>query len=166
MNEHLRKEIINHIFNCFGLLLEEGTGGKATSDDFLLEQKLVFEVENDKKFENNIWSGETNIEESRVQFIIADLSEDWAEYALLLQMDSLPPYAARISLDPEDAGAIFIGMDERWIEASSLIQAKILVAVESLMEIHISWGKNADPAGIHKTLINFLKFESEDDNAT
>jgi hypothetical protein len=166
MNEPLKKEIINHIFNKFGLL----TSGEAPastrkkdelfSNKFLSEHKISFEVEG-KEYSNNVWSGETDIDGSRVQFIIGDLTEDVPEYSLLLQLDAFPPYAARISLDPEDTGSLYFKIDERWIEASTLFQAKILVAVESLMDLYVTWDKNSNIESIHKDLIEFLKSESD-----
>jgi hypothetical protein len=167
MNESLKQEIINHIFNKFGLLtredVESGKREGPVSSQFLLDQKLTFEVDGEK-YDNSIWSGETKVDDgSRVQFIIADLTEEVPEYSLLLQLDSFPPYAARISLDPEDSGSLFFGIDGKWHEASTLFQAKILVAVESLMELYVTWSKNTDGEAIYKSLIDFLKFESESD---
>lgn len=167
MNETLKKEIINHIFNKFGLLNREESNilkfrEGPLSKKFLLDQKLTFEIENNK-YSNSIWSGETDVEGARVQFIIGDLTEEVPEYSLLLQLDSFPPYAARISLDPEDAGSLFFRAEGQWVEASTLFQAKILVAVESLMELFVTWKKNEDIAGIHANLIDFLKFESDND---
>lgn len=167
MNEALKKEIINHIFNKFGLLgREEGASLKAKdgplSNKFLSEHKISFEVEG-KEYSNNVWSGEADIDGSRVQFIVGDLTEEVPEYSLLLQLDTFPPYAARISLDPEDSGSLFFKIDERWIEASTLFQAKILVAVESLMDLYVTWDKNSNIESIHKDLIAFLKSESDSD---
>lgn len=167
MNETLKKEIINHIFNKFGLLTrEEVTSLRKKegplSNKFLSDQKISFEVEG-KEYSNNVWSGEADIDGSRVQFIIGDLTEEVPEYSLLLQLDTFPPYAARISLDPEDSGSLFFKIEERWIEASTLFQAKILVAVESLMDIYVTWDKNSNIENIHKDLIDFLKSESDND---
>ncbi len=167
MNESLKREIISHVFNKFGLLTREEVTSLRSKDGplsnkFLSDQKITFEVE-EKKYSNNIWSGESDIDEARVQFIIADLTEEVPEYSLLLQLDNFPPYAARISLDPDDAGSLFFKIEERWIEASTLFQAKILVAVESLMDLCITWEKNSDIESIHKDLIDFLKFESDND---
>lgn len=156
MNNLLKKTIIHHIFNRFDLFTS-----KSISENLLLDQKLMFETD-EKQYVNDIWSGETTIDNSRVQFIVAELTEEIPEYALLLQLDSFPPYALRISLDNDDSGSISFKADGVWIEASSLIQARILVAVESLIEeIHTTWIKNNNVLTIHKELINFLKFESD-----
>lgn len=167
MNLSLKKEIIHHIFNRFNLLTKEDVHKLhsdigPTSKKFLLDQKLIFEID-DKKYTNNIWSGEAEVEGSRVQFAIADLTEDLPEYILILQLDIYPPNVIRISLDPEDAGAIFSKIEDQWVEAPVMFQAKILIAVEQLMEMFISWNKNVNSEEIYKSLIDFLKFEGENE---
>lgn len=158
MSIQLKKQLILHILNKFGVFIS--ARDSLLSDTYLLDKKLTFDTE-DKTYSNNLWSGETEIEGSKVQFMIADLTEDLPEFAVILQLDTSTPYIMRISTDDEDSGSIYFRAEEHWIPASTIFQAKVLVAIESLFEASVIWVPNKNYESIHKTLISFLKFESE-----
>jgi hypothetical protein len=160
-NAILKREIILQIFYTFGLYLTKPTLPSPfehlRSAQYLLDKKLIFNTDKGK-YSNNLWSASTKIENSLVKILIAELSEDQIEYALLIQLDALPPYILRLSTNQDDSGDLFFRFEDKWINAHTLFQAKLLVAVESLNEVLVVWDKLKDPSLLHQILIEYLKF--------
>jgi len=169
MNLTLKHEIINHIFKTVGIFLDKemmriSMLEPLNSDKFLLDKKLAFEAfEGGKRKENNLWAGTAKLEDSDIKIIIADITEDIPEFTLILQMDMFLPCAIRLSKDPEDLGSMHINIaDNRWIEATTTLQAKMLVGFESLTEIYLQWEKLDNYTDMYKSMVGFLNFYEQD----
>lgn len=170
MNNILKKEIISHIFKCVGIFnnenLQTNMFEKINKDKFLLDKKIAFEEENGKQKLNNLWAATAKIENSNIKIIIADITEDISEFSLILQMDTFFPCAMRLSQDKEDFGAMYVNIqDNKWINATTAIQAKMLVGFESLFEIFLQWQKPNDYMDMYKIIIDFLNYLEQEDNA-
>lgn len=171
MNLVLRKEIILHIFRTFGVFADPAISQlsmveKLNINKFLIDKKIAFETEDKKQIKNDLWAAKTKIEESEIKIIIADITEDIPEFALILQMDNFMPCAMRLSLEEGDFGSMYINIeDNKWIDASTVIQAKMLVGAESLLGLYIQWEKLDKYMDIYKTLIGFLNFYEQDEYA-
>lgn len=167
MNNSLKKEIILHIFKSIGLFNSDIIGfmEKLNNDKFLLNKKLAFETEDKKQVDNNIWAASAKIENSDIKIIIADITEDIREFTLILQMDNFVPCAMRISEEQDDFGSIFLNVeDNKWVSASTLLQAKSLVGFESLSGIYLQWSKLEKYMDMYKLLVGFLNFYELDEN--
>lgn len=164
MTTTLKREIIRRIFNKFGVFIPPNQPFDLVENlldkKFLLDQKLKFETETGE-FNNPIWLGHTKVENGSVKVIIASLTEEVPEFVAIIQLDAFPPYALRISLDDEDAGAIHLMIESRWIDLSILLQAKLLVAIEGLSEIMTNWEPYKDHKHMYQILINYLKFDND-----
>lgn len=167
MNLKLRHEIVLHIFKTLGVFSEDGLHGmmeKLTSDKFLLDKKIAFESEEDKKkIENNIYAFAGKIENSEIKMLLADITEDIPEFALIVQMDNMMSSAMTLSTD-EESGSFYINFeDNKWAEAPLAVQAQLLIGFENLTGINIQWNKIDNYMDMYKTLVGFLNFyESED----
>lgn len=176
MNDVLKKEIIKHIFYKFAIFASPNMTLK--SSDFLTDKKISFEIDG-KQYQNSVWAGESEINSAKLQYVLADLTEESAkEYCLLLKLDGGPSHIIRWSLDEEDDGSFYIriqnidnetggpivdnGSESFWIRASTLNQAGLLVAVESLFGLMVSWKKSDNYIYLYNEIIDFLKFESEE----
>ena len=163
MNLVLQKEILKHIFKKFGIFIREneiqlGFIDNLLSEKFLIDKKFEFEV-GEEKFSNNIWAASTTTGSLKMKILIADIREDIDEYTIIFQMDNLPAYASRLSIDETDSGSVFINAKENnWVEAPLSIQSKFLYGIEGLAGLPLQWNKLDDYKDIHKLLIQFLNF--------
>lgn len=164
MNLKLRKEIILNIFNVFGLFRNKTNFSASTliepliEEKFLLNKKLGFEIEDGTKRENSIFAAMTKIENNVIKVMIADIIDDIPEYAVIMQMDTFPSIAMRLSLDDEDFGTIAFLVDDHWIEIGTSAQARILMGVENLSEIFCVWEKMTSYDDMYKVLVNFVNY--------
>lgn len=163
MNQQLKKEIIKHFFNSVGVFSDEkirnGLIDNLLSDKFLVDKKLAFETEDNKKYQNRIWSIASKIDNSVIKILIADTHDTIPEYTIMFQMDTLPPYALRLSIAEDDLGSMYFNPeDNKWIDANTSVQARFLSGVESLNEIFVEWKKFDEYKDLYKSLIGFLNF--------
>lgn|SRR5271166_1574520 len=167
MNLPLKREIILHIFKTIGLFADEtntkiGFTESLVQDKFLIDKKIVFETDDQSKFENNIWSASAKVGESVIKIMIADIAQDTPEFAAIIQMNEYLPHALRLSDDKEDFGSISLNVkDATWIDVGTPIQAKLLAGTESLTEYFVEWKKTEDYSDIYKKMVMFLNFEEE-----
>lgn len=168
MNITLRKEIISHIFHSLGIFDDPKNRfniiEKLNSDKFLIDKKIAFETEDKKQIKNNLWAARTKIDNSEIKVMIADISEDIPECALIIQMDSFMPQAIRLSLDEDDYGDMFVCIqDNKWVNTSTIMQAKMLIGFESLIEMFAQWEKIDKYMDLYKILVGFLNFSENID---
>ena len=162
MNNTLKREIILHIFKTFGVFSKtEGFLESLVDAKFLLDKKFVFETEDKKKYQNDIWACVAKQGKVVIKIIIADISEDIKEYGLILQIDDLAPYALRLSEDLDDFGTMFVYYSDHWVDCDTSIQAKTLTGVESLKQLFLSWNKDTNYKQLYEHLINFLNYHEE-----
>jgi hypothetical protein len=168
MNNILKREIISHIYKVIGIYADENILKTSmlepiVGDKFLLNKKIAFETEDKKQKQNNLWAATSRIESSYIKIMAADITEDISEFTIILQMDNFIPCAIRFSLDNEDTGSMFINVENNnWVEASTLMQAKMLVGIESLSEIYLQWERLDDYSSMYKLLVGFLNFYEQD----
>lgn len=165
MNSKLRKEIARHIFDRFGLLMEHkgmnnfGSLSGIIRNEFVLDERLVF-VDGDRKQEGKVWGVSCEIGKTVVQVLVADTKDDIGEFSILVQANTLPTYAIRLSEDTEDNGMISVYLEHggktHWITANTIVQAKCLIGIESLSDQLIDWKKLVDHKDMFRLLIDFV----------
>lgn len=158
MNLILQKEIILQLFNRFGTF--DKNNSKFICEKYLLDNKLSFEIENNN-YSNNIWAFTSEIDGSRIQIIIGDLSEKIPEYCMIIKMADYPPYGLRISSDNEDYGSVHFKVEQYWVGANILFQSRLLVAIETLFDMFLTWDKNNNYKDIYGVLMEYIKFEND-----
>lgn len=167
MNRILENEIAKHILYSFGVnplnklksqskLLEN-----LLSNKFILEKKMAFEDDNGNKIEKNMWSSQADIEGSKIKILIADISQDIPEYIAAVKFDNSPLICIKFLYDVNDEFGIIVHnpLDNKWLEADTFSQAKILSGIEQLCGLFLTWSKNNDYVLLFKGLIGFLNFE-------
>lgn len=159
INKILQKEIISHIVKLFGVFNEYKINivENLIDNKFLLEKKLAFELDDGTKYQSQIWSACMKVENSQLNVMIADIKDNIAEFALIIQMDTFPAYALRLSGDTEDFGDICVNIDDnKWIDVNTAMQAKFLSGIEGLTEILVEWKKTNNYEDLYKLLVGFL----------
>jgi len=164
MNSKLQREIISHIFSVFGLFPQQQSKllQLITDQQFLLNKQLAFETEEGKHYTRPIHAMASKIDSSEIKVLVADTTDEnsIAEYTMLIRIDDSFPFVLRLSEDQEDSGSLlFYVEDNKWIAAGTLMQAKILVGVESLTELLLNWKKLEDYNEMYKSLVGFLNWE-------
>jgi hypothetical protein len=160
MNDNLQKEIVKHIFNQLGILeceMRISLVEKMTDEKFLVDKKMAFEA-NNTQYKNNVWAAEGKLAANTVKILVADIKEDIDEYAMIFQMDSLPVYALRYSLDEDDKGSIYFCNEGRWIASDVAIQSKFLYGIEAMASTLFIWNKLGNYMELYKYLITFLNY--------
>jgi hypothetical protein len=161
MNISLKKEIIKHIFNNFGLFKTPETKFALTNtlrdDSFLLDKRIIFLGEEDKKIQNKCWAVISELGKSKMKVLIADITDDIEEFAIIMKMDNFPIYALRLSSDSSDAGHLMIKTDKKWIDTSTAIQARCLFGIEGIADTYLEWKKLIDYQELYDALIGFIK---------
>ena len=94
--------------------------------------------------------------------MLANITDDCEEYALILQMDSLPPYVLRVSDDHHDFASFVVLVDGKWISAPMLVQAKVLTAAETIFQSVIAWSRASETDSLYRILLSFLEWENAD----
>lgn len=164
MNLTLKREIIKNILCIVGVLREKNYMGNSllmpiNNDECLIDKKLAFETEGGEKKKGSVWAAKAGVEKNEIKLMLADISVDAEEYALLVQMDAFSACAVRLSLDEDDYGSMFFRVEEKWIDTSTSHQARILTGMENLTEIFVTWEKMENYTDMYKLLIDFLNFE-------
>jgi hypothetical protein len=169
MNNTLKKEIITHILKTIGVIADQQTFQlsmmeKLNSNKFLLDKKLAFENEDGKSTNGNLYAATAKVENSNVNIMIADITDEIKEVALIISMDTMSACAIRISADEDDFGSMFMNIEgEHWIAAPTIQQAKTLICFESLPQLFLQWEKLEDYGSIYKSMVGFLNFYEEQD---
>lgn len=166
MNNTLKKEIIHHIFEITGLLKNSKNIrflDNFLSDKFLTDKKIAFQTDDEKQFSSNIWAAHATVEQSVIKLMIANLSDAVAEeYALLIQMDNLPPYCLQLCQDNEDNGSFYFCVDkDSWIVANTLMQANVLAGIESIADLLVKWTPAAKYEDEYQYILSFLNFNRQ-----
>lgn len=158
----LQRAIIAHIIGVFGVAnphkfsLTEDLLDKR----FMLDKSIAFENEDGEKYSGKLWFGTAKIENSFVNVMIADITEDITEFAVLIQMDTFNPYALRLSVDEDDTGEICLNVgDNNWVDIGIGAQAKFLSGIEGLNDVFLEWKRPTEYEGMYKSLVGFLNRE-------
>lgn len=172
MNGSLRREIILHIFDLFGInILEREVAGTVVfSDDTIIDKTLSFE-ENGNSYEGTVWAAQMELAPGHIRCIVSDTSigdaVEWTssqlsvqtnEFVLAFQMEGSAIYALRLSANPNDLGIFNHQVsDGVWIPASTYLQAMVLAGFEQMTSLPFVWVRCEAYTEIYNGLINFLQ---------
>jgi len=168
MNKRLLEEIIKHILSSFLVIpsnfIDVENSKALMSSEYLLKNKLSFQLEDGKTVSNEVWGCQISSEENEVKILLADCSDDYNEYALLVRIKDSPAYAAYIVLDDNiDSEALiaFTIDGTSWLECNTYFQAMFLAGMEQMKQGGLSWKKCKYYNDDFKLLISFILFQNE-----
>lgn len=169
MQNKLTNEILFHIYSNIGLVVP--TKISLQSNEYLLPQSL--ELEGGGKL--NLWGSEVSINSSKLELLLAELTEDdrEKEYVLVVKLEDCPAYGCYLLLESTVVdknvprhGKIFFSLEKtHWLPTSIYLQASFLAGMEQLKEVPSFWDKlNSETSLVSemKSLITAL-FELEDE---
>lgn len=175
MNKKLTEQIVYHIFSNLGILPSTFInldGTKSLIDkQFLLPEKLKFEIENEEIIQKNIYGCQISITDSKeFKMLLADCTQEknLPEYALLVQLKDSPTFALYLVFNqlvddpPETEAMIAVSPDfKHWMPCSPYLQATFLAGMEQLRDLGFGWNKCLDYQDQYQQLLSFIKFHSK-----
>ena len=168
MNRYLLEEIIKHVLSSFLVIpssfVDVENSKSLMSKEYLLKNKLSFQLEDGKTSSNKVWGCQISSEDNEVKVLLADCSDDCNEYALLVRVKNSPAYAAYLVLDDDidsEALVAFTMDGSSWLECNTYFQAMFLAGMEQMKQGGLSWKKCENYDSDFKLLISFIQFHSE-----
>lgn len=166
MNKMLTSQIVRHIFSNFMIIPSDFVDVKKTkslmSNDFLLSEKLIFELEDGEILKNKVWGCQIPIEHQEVRILLGDCSQEKniSEYCLLIQLKNSPTYGLYLahgdSLEEVLIACTLNGKD--WITCNTFLQATFLAATEQIKDFAFTWDKCSKYQEQYKILLEFIKY--------
>lgn len=146
--------IISYLFECFGIPKNAGRYS-IMETDYRLKKELAVEMEDGEVIQRPLWGVVGQVGNSQVKILVTDLTiaKD-REFILIFQLDDLTVYALRM----EDNAKAYMLHDDKWIELSNLLLAKLLVGVEQLNELLVNWQTFTNYQDHYKYLVSFLNY--------
>lgn len=168
MNRRLLEEIIKHVLSNFLIIpssfIDIENSKSLMSPEYLLKDKLSFQLEDGNTASNKVWGCQISSEENEVRILLADCSNDYNEYALLVRVKKSPAYAAYIVIDDDidsEALVAFTMDGFSWLECNAYFQAMFLAGMEQMKQSGLSWKKCKNYDDDFKLLTSFIQFHSE-----
>lgn len=163
MNNALTEQIIKHLFTNLGIINKSQNVKSLIVKEYLLQDKLVFEFDDNTIINSNIWGCEINIKEKKkLKILISDLSLDasFAEYCVIFHLDDCPTYGIVLMESPNQSFtsiACTINGTE-WHECNLYLQATFLAGMEKLRD-HSFFYKKIDNYQLEYChLLSFIKY--------
>lgn len=141
-NKFLTKEIIRHIFSCFGLGSQITQPVGLIAEELILKKTINICYDNDEIKKHHIYAGEISFQESKFRALVIDLTLDveYPEYCLLFRLDSFPLHGLRMSYDEDDWGVFRIFNDKQiWVDAPIAVQSMALNGIERINSYGFLW---------------------------
>lgn len=167
MNYILTEHIIRHILSQFGINPNKSIDMKKTKSlldkEFLLSDKLSFQGEDDKTFQNNIWGCQLSSGQHDVKVLLGDCSQDKEtfEYCLIIQLKDAPTYGLYLVYDEVSEPLIAVSANEvGWLPCSTFLQATFLAGMEQIKEAFLTWGKCIDYKSSHDLMLLLIKYHN------
>jgi len=152
MNKLLLEQIVLNVFaNLLAIPSDfvDQSGTSIKSKEFLLKEKLSFDVDGETVF-GNIWGCQISTGEQELKILLGDCSQDnnLPEYCLVVQLKDAPAYGAYLvynnSGDVMGMGDALIACalnENDWLICNTYLQATFLAGMEQIKEIGLSWNK-------------------------
>lgn len=166
MNHNLQKEIIRHTLDILNVFPSKDIFRTTLMENlldkkYIIDKQLIFDDNN----KSNIWAATSKIDNLSFKIMIADISEGTPEFVVISQTDNNAPCGIRLALDELDNGTMMFSVDkDKWLSATILQQAKVLIGFERLASIYVQWTKLNEYEELHKYLLGFLKFVESNEN--
>ena len=159
MSDILTREIIRRIMLNVGVAPPPvfGTGG-ITTPELKLDDTLSGVYSDGQKFEFPLWAGTLDLEKSKVRVIVADITDEVPEYAMLVQLDTMPIHGLRHIFDEEDNGILLISGAQGWVTTGMYLKARALSGMELIASYGLPWTRCNDSKNLVSVLSTLIYF--------
>lgn len=172
MNPQLTEQIAYHVFANLGILPASFVNQEQTKSvadlQFLLPEKLTFQVEGGKDLQKNIYGCQIAITDTKdFKMLIADCTQekDVPEYGVVLRLKDAPTFGVylifnKLVEDPPEAEALIAVCTDKknWMPCTTYLQATFLAGMEQLRDLGFGWKKAAVYRDLYDQLLSFIKF--------
>jgi hypothetical protein len=163
MNTILTQEIIKHIF--FNLGITNNNNVSLKNNNYLLNEKLSFIIDNGKIVNNNIWGCQFDINQQTLKILLGDSSlyKKELEYCAIIHLSGSPTYGLYLSLNNEfdDAMIAYSLNGNEWLQCNTYLQATFLAAMEQIKDVFITQQPLLNFKEEYQSMLNFVKYHSE-----
>jgi hypothetical protein len=168
MNNILLEQIIRHILANLLVIPSNFISPDSKSildNEYLLDDKLSFILENDKVISHKVWGCQFSANEREIKLIATNCSEDSEkEWALLVQLKDAPAYGIYlIDNNSEDCEPMIACSVEKigWLKCNTYLQATFLAGMEQLKEIQFKWHKCVNYKEHLELLKSFIQYHDQ-----
>lgn len=166
MNKELTAQIIKHIFSNLGIIgnkLNTNYSKSLNSKEFLLNDKIKFELSDGTILNNKVWGCQYTSNNQNLKILLGDCSQDSSDfsYCLIVQLDNSPSYGMILNLDPavENDPLIAYSINNKdWIVCNTYLQATFLAGMEQLKELGLSWNICHSYNEQYQMMLSFIKY--------
>lgn len=166
MNLQLREEIVKHVFANLGIISSEFVRSNTKSildKEFLLNEKLLFENQEEQEISNKIWGCQLSAESQELKILIGNCSQydNIPEFAVIVQLKDAPAYGLYLVCNSKVNSESLIGCtlnSKDWMECGTYLQATFLSGMEQIRDIGLSWHKCTNYSSQIELLKSFIKF--------
>ena len=166
MNKALTRQLAEHIFHIMGIKKIQKNNHSTflqhiKNDQFLINKKIAFELEDGTVKNNSIWSCSTEIQKEKMQLLLCDVSDDApnSDFVLIFQFEKMPTHCVSISFDDQLNAGFFCLSDKKWIELDILFQLKLTTGIEQINSVATIWKINEDYDELYQSAIGFLNYQ-------
>lgn len=169
MNLLLTEQIIRHVFYNFGIIKDMSNysnhAQSLITNDFILNEKLSFEMEDNSISHNNIWGCQFSIENQEIKIILGDTSQfrHMKEYCLIIHPKNYPMYGLYLSPDAVDIQPLIaytIDNGINWLCCNTYLQATFLAGIEQIKDCLFITQKCVSYETHYKAMLSFIEFHS------
>lgn len=147
---NLSKEIILKILNNFGVFSKKSG---IIDKQCKLPIQFIFEYD-DSTEKYDIWAGQLNINEKTViKCLYSNFSnENYIEHNLIIGSDT--SYGLQLL---ENESSFKILQNNKWINANTIMQAKVLIGSELILSHGLLWEKLSDYTTLYDNMLSFIE---------
>lgn len=154
----LSREIKNHIFDCFGVGYTNREKVRKleniNTEKYSLKNKIVLELEENEKSENNVFGIEVAIDGSLLRIVYSNILDlETSTSILIIMFDNFPPFV----LDSDDE--INLYNDGKFYKSNLFLQAKLLMGIEQLFDLPLLWNKINKSEDMFDILIGYINYK-------
>jgi hypothetical protein len=160
------EQIVRHILGNFMVIpsafVNFDLSKSLMSKDFILSEKLSFEMDDGSVIKNNVWGCQISVEQQDLKVLLGDCSQnkECREYCLTTQIKNGPIYGLYLINQSENNEAMIAcslnGKD--WMECQTYLQATFLAGMEQIRDMGTFWSKCSSYKDQFDALLSFIKF--------
>lgn len=169
MNQMLTEQIARHILTNLGVIpsssFDSDKSRSLTTQDFLLNQKILFKNEKGDVVKNSVYGCQVFIEQRAFTILVGDCSqeENIPEFCVAVQFTGNPGYGLYMICDPNLDGEALIAVtvdEKNWMPCTTFLQATFLAAMEQLKDLGLSWEKCTNYQKNYEMLLSMVNFHA------
>lgn len=166
MNVDLTEQIIRHILSSLKVISTDFINVKSQtliSKNFLLEEKLQLEIEEDDLIQNSVWGCKFYIEGKTLKIIVGDASIDNSitEFCAIIHLDESPTYGMYIAMNEDSRALIACSINGKdWMKCSIYLEATFLAGMEQMKNHLLLPQKCENYKSEFESMVSLMNFHS------